>query len=98
MAKKLRALLTGLFHETNTYVPPGDLSGFPRTAGQDLIDQNRDGNTPHVVYIDFCDKKRLKLEAMNKAKNQDAAIEVQKNVEAIKTTLIDFADKNMESR
>lgn len=61
MAKKLRAFLTGLFHETNTYVPPGDLSGFPRTAGQDLIDQNRHGNTPHVAYIDFCEKNNIEV-------------------------------------
>lgn len=61
MAKRLRALLTGLFHETNTYVPPGDLSGFPRTVGQDLIDQNRGANTPHGGYIDFCDKNNIEV-------------------------------------
>ena len=61
MAKKLRALLTGFFHETNTYATPGDLSFFTRTAGQNLIDQNRGANTPCGGYIEFCEKMTLNL-------------------------------------
>jgi len=61
MKKKLRALLTGFFHETNTYVPPGELSYFTRTAGQNLIDQNRGANTPCGGYIEFCEKNDIEL-------------------------------------
>lgn len=61
MKRQLRALLTGFFHETNTYVPAGDLSYFTRNEGQELIDQNRGANTPFGGYIDFCEKNDIEL-------------------------------------
>ncbi|MGB5337881.1 MAG: M81 family metallopeptidase [Gammaproteobacteria bacterium] len=50
------ALLTGFFTETNTYVKAGTMDSFIRTAGQELIDQNRDTNTNYGAYIDYCEK------------------------------------------
>lgn len=32
------------------------MASFTRTAGQDLIDQNRGSNMPYGAYIEYCDK------------------------------------------
>ena len=61
MKKQLRALLTGYFHETNTYVKDADMSSFTRTARQDLIDQNRGSNTPYGAYIEYCEKNDVEM-------------------------------------
>ncbi len=53
---KLRALLTGFFTETNTYVKAGTMDSFNRTAGQEIIDQNRDTNTNFGAYIKYCEE------------------------------------------
>lgn len=61
MKNSMRALLTGFFHETNTYVPAGDLSYFTRSQGQELIDNNRGANTPFGGYIDFCENNAIEM-------------------------------------
>lgn len=53
---KRRALLTGFFTETNTYVKEGTMDSFTRTAGQEIIDQNRDTNTNFGAYIKYCEE------------------------------------------
>lgn len=52
MAKKLRALLTGFYHETNTYVKAGTIDSFIRSAGQEITEQNRGNNSVYGAYID----------------------------------------------
>ena len=45
MKKQLRALLTGFFTETNTYVAEGTIASFTRTPGDDILNQNRGVNS-----------------------------------------------------
>jgi len=61
MAKKLRALLTGFYHETNTYVKAGTIDSFIRSAGQEITEQNRGNNSVYGAYIDYCEKNDIEI-------------------------------------
>jgi len=61
MTEKKRALMTGLFHETNTYVPPGGMEQFTRYAGLSALDQFRNTGSVCGGYIDFCEKNEIEV-------------------------------------
>ena len=50
MKTQLRALLTGFFTETNTYVAEGTIASFSRTPGDDILKQNRGVNSTLGAY------------------------------------------------
>lgn len=56
-----RALLTGLFHETNTYVPSGAEHQFYNFKAQALINLFRGTDTVSGAYIDFCEKHSIEI-------------------------------------
>lgn len=58
---KKRALLTGLFHETNTYVPSGSEHQFYNFKGNALIELFRGTDTVSGAYIDFCEKHSIEI-------------------------------------
>jgi microcystin degradation protein MlrC len=61
MKKQLRALLTGFFTETNTYVAEGTMASFTRTAGDDILKQNRGVNSTLGAYINYCDEHDVEM-------------------------------------
>lgn len=58
---KKKAILTGLFHETNTYVPPGTSHSFYNFKGSQLINLFRGTDTVSGAYIDFCEKNDIEI-------------------------------------
>lgn len=93
MKKQLRALITGLYHETNTYVPPGDMSYFQRTEGDATVNTYRGSNTPFGGYIDFCEKNDVELAGGVMYLGNPCGLISQKDYQTMKADILDAAKK-----
>ena len=93
MAKKLRALLTGFFHETNTYVKPGTIDSFIRAAGQEITDQNRGLNTVYSAYIDYCEKNDVEIVGGVSWWGNPCGLLNNKDYQTMKAEILDAAKK-----
>ena len=93
MAKKLRALLTGFFHETNTYVKAGTIDSFLLAKGQEIIHQNRGNNTVYGAYIDYCEKNDIEMVPGVSYLGNPCGLLNNKDYQIMKADILDAAKK-----
>lgn len=93
MAKKLRALVTGLYHETNTYVPYGGFKFFTRTEGDGTLKAYRGSNTPFGGYIGYCESNDIDLVGGVMYLGNPTGLIPQTDYQKMKTDIMDVAKK-----
>ena len=93
MTKKLRALLTGFFTETNTYVAEGTIASFTRTPGDDILNQNRGVNSTLGAYINYCEEHDVEMVNGASYLGNPAGLLKNEDYQTMKADIMDGAKK-----
>lgn len=96
MKTKIRALLTGFFNETNTYVQKGTKASFSRTTGQENIDQNRGNNTVFGAYIEYCDQHGIEIVSGPSYMGNPCGLLIHEDYQAMRADIMDAAKNSGE--